>query len=319
MRTKITSNQAKENAVINSLSDWPELPWTEWQETASTLNLWFQVVGKIRLALATPLNHWWHVAFYITCRGLTTSPMPYGNRMLQIDFDFIHHQVIFQTSDGFQETLALRPMSVSDFYDKVMDKMMVLGMPIKIYTLPTEIPGAVPFEQDQQHSAYDSSYATRFWRILLQTERVATAFQSRYVGKVSPVHFFWGGFDLAVTRFSGRLAPKHDNVPGIPDAVVQSAYSHEVSSFGFWPGGSSLPEPVFYSYAYPAPPGFAKASVQPNEAYFFEPLGEFVLPYEAVRAATDPEQALWAFMQSTYEAAADLGQWNRAELELVSL
>ncbi|HEY9687916.1 MAG TPA: DUF5996 family protein [Coleofasciculaceae cyanobacterium] len=316
MKSGITAEKVGRSPIPST--DWPELPWSGWDETASTLQLWLQVVGKIRLVLATRINHWWHVTLYPTCRGLTTSPMPYGARMVQIDFDFTSHQLYFQSSDGFRESFPLEPMSVADFYQKVMGKMTQMGMPVKIWTMPCEIPDAIPFDQDHQHAAYDAAYVTRFWKILVQTDRVATKFRSRFTGKVSPVHFFWGGFDLAITRFSGRIAPRHASVPGVPDSVVQAAYSHEVSSFGFWPGGSVLQEPVFYAYAYPAPPGFSDATVRPDGAYFFQTLGEFVLPYEAVRLSNEPDQTLLDFMQSTYEAAADLGRWNRCELEAFS-
>lgn len=304
---------------VNLQTDWPELRWPDWRETATTLHMWTQIIGKIRLALATPLNHWWHAALYITSRGLTASPMPYGNRVLQIDFDFLSHQLIFQTSDGMQEILALAPMSVADFYTQVMEKMDSLEMPVTIQAQPSEVPAPIPFASNHQQASYDASSATKFWKILLQSDRVITKFRSRFIGKVSPVHVFWGGFDLAHSRFSGRVAPKHASVPNISDHVVQTAYSHEVSSCGFWPGGPALPEPVFYAYAYPAPPGYSEAKVLPSEAYFHPTLGEFILPYEAVRIASDPDQVLLSFLQSTYEAAADLGKWNRSELEAVKL
>jgi hypothetical protein len=300
-------------------NNWPELPWPEWQDTLQTLHMWMQVIGKIRLALAIPLNHWWHVCSYLTCRGLTTSPMPYGNRWLQIDFDFLSHRLLLLTNDGRQETLALQPMSVADFYTQVMERLNKLDMPVAINTTPSEIPNPIPFEQNHQHAAYDAPYVTRFWKVLLQTERVFTEFRSRFTGKTSPVHFFWGGADLAITRFSGRVAPIHASVPNIPDAVVQTAYSHEVSSCGFWPGGTFLPEAVFYAYAYPSPPGFPEAAVRPTEAYYHQTLGEFVLPYAAVRQAREPDRYLLEFLQSTYEAAAHLGQWNRRELETAGM
>jgi hypothetical protein len=303
---------------LNLNKKWPELPWAHWAETASTLQLWTQIIGKIRLALAPRINHWWHITLYPTCRGLTTSPMPYGDRMVQIDFDFINHQLLFQTDEGITESITLEPMPVADFYAKVMDKMTHIDMPVKIRTLPCEIPDPIPFEQDDTHKAYDPEYATRFWTILLEAERVFTEFRSGFIGKVSPVHFFWGGFDLAVSRFSGQLAPKHASVPNIPDSVVQTAYSHEVISCGFWPGGSVLPEPIFYAYAYPAPEGFSSAPVIPKETYFHQTLGEFVLPYKAVRSAENPDEMLLAFLRSTYEAGASLLEWNRNALEAAS-
>ena len=244
--------------------------------------------------------------------------MPYGERMLQIDFDFVRHQLILQTSDGLRENLALKPMPVAEFYAQVMQSLEKLGMPVKIHTLPSEVPNGIPFEKDFLHASYDGAAAHCFWSILLQACRVMTKFRAWFIGKVSPVHFFWGGFDLAVTRFSGRIAPKHGSVADTPDSVVQTAYSHEVSSLGFWPGGPGLEEPVFYSYAYPAPPGFGDAAVRPAGASFKEALGEFILPYEVVRLAKDPEQTLLDFAQSTYEAAANLGQWPRHELEASS-
>jgi hypothetical protein len=313
-----TSKNLDQNHPLTSVHFWPELPWLDWQETAATLHLWMQVIGKIRLALATPINHWWHITFYPTSRGLTTMPMPYDNRMVQIDFDFLDHQLLFQTNDGLQQRMDLKPMSVADFYLGVMNQMKSLNMPVKIWTTPCEIPEPIPFEKDHMHAAYDAPYVTRFWKILLQTERVFTEFRSTFLGKVSPVHFFWGGFDLALTRFSGRSAPPHQSVPHIPDHVVQTAYSHEVSSCGFWPGGPGLQEPVFYAYAYPAPQGFFNSPIRPAEAYFNEMLGEFLLPYDAVRLSHNPDQTLLEFLQSTYEATATLGQWNRNELEALN-
>ena len=295
--------------------DWPELPWAEWHDTAATLHLWFQVIGKIKLALAIPMNHWWHCTFNLTCRGLTTSPMPYGNRMLQIDFDLMNHRLLFQTSDGLEEYLTLTPMTVADFYARVMERMNRLNMPVVIDVLPSEIPNPIPFDEDRVHSSYDAPYVTRFWRALLRIDHVFKVFRTGFVGKVSPVHFFWGGFDLAVTRFSGRRAPLHGSVPNVPDYVVQEAYSQEVSSCGFWPGAEGLPEAVFYAYAYPTPPGFKEAPVRPDAAHFYEPLQEFILPYESVRQAQNPDAYLLEFLQSTYEAAANLADWDRTALE----
>jgi hypothetical protein len=296
---------------------WPELSYAAWKDTRDTLHLWTQVVGKIRLALTPWLNHSWHVVLYVTARGLTTSPIPYRGREFQIDFDFIDHVLWVRTSDGQSRDLRLVPMPVAEFYKQVIAVLGALGVDVAVRTMPCEIPNCIPFEQDIVHRAYDSDYANRFWRVLLSTHRVMTQFRSAFLGKASPVHFFWGSFDLAVTRFSGRRAPRHPGgVPHLPDSVAQEAYSHEVSSAGFWPGGGGPIEyAAFYSYAYPSPKGFASARAKPNEAFFSEALGEFILPYDAVRMAADPERALMEFLQSTYEAATDLGSWDRAALE----
>jgi hypothetical protein len=288
----------------------------EWKDTCATLQLWTQIVGKIRLAQTPWLNHSWHVALYVSARGLTTSPIPFGARPLEIEFDFIDHVLWLRTGDGESRQVALRPQAVADFYAKVMAALDALGMPVRINQTPNEIPDGIPFSEDRVHAAYDRDAANRFWRILVQAHRVFSTFRTAFLGKVSPVHFFWGSFDLAVTRFSGRRAPRHPGgVPALPDAVAQEAYSHEVSSAGFWPGGGPVDDAAFYSYAYPAPDGFAEAAVRPAAAYFSKELGEFVLPYEAVRTAPDPDAALMDFLQSTYAAAADLGHWDRAALE----
>ncbi len=297
---------------------WPSLSFTEWRETCATLHMWTQIIGKIRLAQAPLINHWWQVPLYVTSRGLTTSPIPYGERAFEIGFDFIDHRLTIATGDGAAEAIALRPQSVADFYGEVMQRLHALGLDIRVWTTPVEIADPVPFEQDRTHAAYDPDYANRFWRVLLQADRVFTAFRARFIGKVSPVHFFWGSFDLAVTRFSGRRAPPHPGAPNIADKVTREAYSHEVSSCGFWPGGPGMEQPIFYSYAYPQPAGFAEAAVRPTEASYNRDFGEFVLPYDAVRQAAAPDDALLDFLQSTYEAAATLAQWNRAELERVA-
>jgi hypothetical protein len=295
---------------------WPDLPYTAWQETCATLHLWTQVVGKVRLAQTPWLNHSWHVPLYVTARGLTTSPIPYGQRSFEIAFDFHEHVLEITTSDGPHRRTALEPQTVADFYGKVMSGLTDLGLPVRIDELPCEIPGAVRFSQDQVHAAYDAEYAQRFWRVLLQADRVLKQFRTGFIGKCSPVHFFWGSFDLAVTRFSGRKAPPHPGgVPGLADAVVREAYSHEVSSAGFWPGGGGVDYAAFYSYAYPAPDEFRSRAVQPEAAFFSEPLGEFLLPYDAVRAAPDPDAALLAFLQSTYDAAAGGADWDCDALE----
>jgi hypothetical protein len=296
---------------------WPALPYAAWRDTRDTLHLWTQVVGKIRLTLTPWLNHSWHVTLYVTARGLTTSPIPYRGASFAIDFDFIDHLLWVRTGDGRARSLALAPMTVADFYAALMGMLAELGIAVTIRTMPAEIPGAVPFDEDRTHAAYDADYANRFWRVLLATNDVMSHFRSGFLGKVSPVHFFWGSFDLAVTRFSGRKAPKHPGgVPNLSDAVAQEAYSHEVSSAGFWPGGGGpIDYAAFYSYAYPAPAGFAAAKVAPAQAFFSQQLGEFLLPYDAVRGAADPDAALMAFLQSTYVAAADLGHWDRRALD----
>lgn len=295
---------------------WPALPYSAWRETYATLHLWTQIVGKIRLSQTPWLNHSWHVALYVTVRGLTTSPIPYGERAFQIDFDFLDHMLCIETSDGARRRMQLRAQSVADFYVEIMATLAYLGIAVRIHERPNELPDAIRFSEDWVHAAYDPDYAQRFWRVLLQADRVLKIFRTGFIGKCSPVHFFWGSFDLAVTRFSGRRAPLHPGgVPNLPDAVVREAYSHEVSSAGFWPGGGAIDYPAFYSYAYPAPPGFDSSPVRPESGFFSEALQEFILPYEAVRTADDPDAMLLAFLQSTYEAAANSGKWGRAALE----
>jgi hypothetical protein len=294
--------------------DWPALAYDDWADTAATLHLWTQIVGKIRMALTPAVNHWWHVPLYVGARGLTTSPMPYGGRTVEIAFDFIAHRLDITCSDGAFEYLALEPMSVAAFYREVTAALDRLGVKARIWTTPCELADPVPFEQDEAHVAYDSAAAQRFWRVLVQADRVLKAFRARFIGKASPTHFFWGSFDLAVTRFSGRRAPPHPGSEILPASVSQEAYSHEVSSCGFWPGGPGA-EAMFYAYAYPEPPGFAQAPLRPRIARWDAGLGEFVLPYEAMRTAKAPDAALLEFLQSTYEAAANLGRWPRADLE----
>jgi hypothetical protein len=301
------------------MEPWPDLPLADWADTCATLHLWTQVVGKIRLAHAPLINHWWQVPLYVTSRGLTTSNIPYGSRSFQIDFDFIDHVLIIRASDGAVETVPLGPRSVADFYAEVMGRLRAMGLETRIWTMPVEVPDAIPFDQDREHASYDAEYAQRLWRILLQADRVCTEFRARFLGKVSPVHFFWGSFDLAVTRFSGRAAPPlTSNSPNVGAWVMQEAYSHEVSSCGFWPGNGGFGKGAFYSYAYPEPAGFAGASVRPAATYYDQELGQFILPYDAVRTATSPDQCLLDFLQSTYEATADLAHWDRAALERVS-
>ena len=295
---------------------WPDLPYERWKDTCATLHLWTQVVGKIRLVQSPWLNHSWHVPLYVTARGLTTSPIPYGDRIFDIEFDFIAHALVLRASDGARQELALQPRTVADFYASLMAALGALRLPLTIDRMPNEIADAIPFDRDTTHAAYDPESAQRFWRTLVQANRVLSRFRTAFLGKSSPVHFFWGSFDLAVTRFSGRPAPRHPGgVPNLSDAVVREAYSHEVSSAGFWPGGPGVDYAAFYSYAYPEPPGFRKARVGPAGAFFSEALGEFLLPYDVVRTAADPDSALLDFLQTTYEAAAEAGSWDRAALE----
>jgi hypothetical protein len=295
---------------------WPSLPLAAWQDTYETLHLWTQILGKIRLALSPQINHWWHSTLYVTPRGLTTSTIPYGTRTFEMSFDFLAHHLQIETSDGITRTIALVPRSVADFYQDVMSTLSAIGIDVQIWTMPQEVQDPIPFEQDYKHAAYDPEYAQRFWRILVQADRIMAAFRSRFIGKSSLVHFFWGSCDLAVTRFSGRGAPEHPGgVPNMADWVTREAYSHEVSSCGFWPGGGAVVEPVFYAYAYPTPEGFPDYSIQPKEAFYSSQMQEFILPYEAVRQADAPDEMLLTFLQSTYEAAANLGNWDRAALE----
>ncbi len=297
---------------------WPELPYSAWKDTIATLQLWTQIAGKIRLAKTPWLNHSWHVTLYVSARGLTTSPIPDGERTFEIEFDFIAHLLRITTSDGPSREVALRPITVAEFYAELMHALGALGIDVAIVMTPNEVAEPIRFDRDTVHKSYDADYANRFWRVLAASHQVMSHFRSGFLGKVSPVHFFWGSFDLAVTRFSGRRAPRHPGgVPALPDNVAQEAYSHEVSSAGFWPGGGVAPIDfaAFYSYAYPTPDGFGKASVKPAAAYFDEQLGEFLLPYDDVRQAADPDAALMDFLVSTYEAAAHLGKWDRAALE----
>jgi Family of unknown function (DUF5996) len=295
---------------------WPELPYAAWKDTYATLHLWTQMVGKIRLVQTPWLNHSWHVVLYVSPRGLTTSAIPYGDRTFQLDFDFLNHVLLASTDDGSHREVGLVPRSVAEFYADLMESLSELGIEIHISDMPNEVPEPIRFSEDRTHASYDPDYVQRLWRILLQVERVLYEFRTAFIGKCSPVHFFWGSFDLAVTRFSGRRAPLHPGgVPYLPDAVAQEAYSHEVSSAGFWPGNDVIPYPAFYSYAYPEPSGFTRAAIRPAEAFYSEDLSEYILPYEAVRTAADPDQALMDFLSSTYEAAASLGKWDRAALE----
>ncbi|HXS13964.1 MAG TPA: DUF5996 family protein [Acidobacteriaceae bacterium] len=294
---------------------WPEFPQERWGETGTTLQLWMQIVGKVRLALTPPLNQTWNVTLYPTVRGFTTLPMWHGTRVLEIDFDLLNHELHAQCSNGAREVIKLQPMTVADFYGKVMAALDALGTPVKIWTQPMEMESAIPFEKDETHKAYDAEIVQRFWRILLQTERVFAIFRARFTGKVSPIHLFWGAMDMACTRFSGRTAPEHASMPGLPDRVTRDAYSHEVSSVGFWPGTKDVGA-FFYGYAYPEPKSYREYKVSPKEARFDEAFGEFVFPYEVMRKMEDPDGALLDFLQSTYEAAANLAKWDRAALEV---
>jgi hypothetical protein len=296
---------------------WPELPYAAWQNTYATLHLWTQIVGKVRLELTPWLNHSWHVTLYVTARGLGTGPIPLDGRDLAIEFDFNDHVLWLRTTDGHFRQVMLRPVAVAEFHAEVMAALAELGVAVRINEMPNEIPGAVRFSEDRAHAAYDPDFANRHFRVLAATQRVFAHFRTGFLGKASPVHFFWGSFDLAVTRFSGRSAPlmTASSTPGLPLAVTREAYSHEVSSAGFWPGDDTIDYPAYYSYAYPEPDGFAAAKVLPGAALYFKDYGQFILPYEAVRKATDPAATLMAFLQSTYDAAANLGKWDRKALE----
>ena len=302
--------------TTSSTNPWPSLPLTEWKDTYDTLHRWTQIVGKIRLALTPRVNHWWNSTLYITPHGLTTSAMYYNGSLLQIDFDFISHLLIIVTSDNpTAKTISLRPCSVAEFYQEIMAALRSLGIVVSIWTTPVEISDRTPFEQDTKHKSYDLEYAQRFWQILAQASRVLSVFRSSFIGKASPVHFFWGAFDLAITRFSGRRAPPHPGVPYCPPSVMHEAYSHEVSSCGFWPGGEPINEPVFYAYSYPEPQGFSEYHIQPKGAFYHTEMREFILPYNLVRSANTPDDVLLKFLQSTYEAAATCAKWDRGALE----
>jgi hypothetical protein len=302
--------------VNGAFDHWPSLDFSEWKDTAETLHMWTQIVGKIRLTLTPWINHSWHVTLYVTSRGLTTSPIPHGLFTFELAFDFIDHQLHIDKSDGNRRMIELKPRSVAEFYRMVMQALGDLELAVSINTIPNEVENAIPFDRDEEHRSYDREYANRFWRVLVQSDRIFKQFRSRFCGKCSPVHFFWGSFDLAVTRFSGRPAPPHPGgVPHLPDEITREAYSQEVSSLGFWPGNAAAPTPIFYSYAYPEPAGFAGAKIQPDAAVYEAKLREFILPYDAVRTAENPDQVLLDFAQSAYDAASKLGKWDRAALE----
>lgn len=317
-RSPISSGAANYQALMDDTTrerSWPALPFAKWKDTCATLHIWTQIVGKVRLVQTPWTNHSWHVTLYLTARGLTTSPIPHGLETFEIRFDFVDHELRILKSDGGTRMFKLQGQSVAKFYQAVMQALHELELPVKIDLLPNEIANPIRFDQDEQHRSYDQQYANRFWRVLVQADRVFKEFRSRFCGKCSPVHFFWGSFDLAVTRFSGRPAPPHPGgIPHLPDSITREAYSQEVSSLGFWPGNDSLPEPIFYSYAYPEPKGFDEAKVKPDAASYNSQFREFILPYEVVRTAESPDETLLQFAQSTYDAASTLGDWDRAAL-----
>lgn len=298
-------------------AEWPDAPVAGWLNTCETIQLWTQVVGKIRLALAPEENHWWHVPLYLTADGLTTSVMPHAGRFLQIDFDFLAHRLIVKTSTGATASMALYGRPLRDFYSELLEKLTALGFPVRIWPVPVEMNEAVPFDQDDGHSEYDPVIAERIWRILLRADQSLKEFRGGFLGKASPVHFFWGSFDLAATRFSGRRAPRHPGgVPNLADWVARDGYSHELSSCGFWPGTAGRFErPAFYAYAYPEPEGLGQARIRPDAGFYHPGLREFLLPYDDLPKSAAPAETVRDFLQSTYEAIADLGRWNRGELE----
>jgi hypothetical protein len=298
-------------SILDRFEAWPELPLSAWADTYATLHMWSQIVGKVRLAMSPPVNHWWEVPLYVSARGLTTSPIPYEKGIFEVQFDFIAHKLDIVTIGGEIRSMRLVPCAVADFYAEFMEMLRSLEIDARIWRMPVEVPNPIRFDQDRTHASYDSEYAHRFWRILVTVDSIFKEFRSRFVGKVSPVHFFWGSFDFAVTRFSGRRAPERAGA----DRITREAYSHEVSSVGFWPGGGEMKGAAFYSYAAPEPAGFGDLPVRPAKAFYSKQMNEFFLMYDNVRAADSPGDALLEFCQSTYEAAADLGKWDRANLE----
>jgi hypothetical protein len=309
-------NTQPDSSVYVDDPSWPALPLAEWASSCATLHLWLQIVGKIRMVHTPPVNHWWHTTLYVSPRGVTTTLIPALPRAFEIEFDFIDHWLVIRSNDGNTRRMELRPRSVASFYRELQAHLGDLAIDAPIVPRPNEVADAIPFAVDEQHAAYDRDFVNRFWRALVNADRVFRKFRAPFVGKCSPVHFFWGAPDLAVTRFSGRPAPPHPGgIPNLPDSVAREAYSHEVSSAGFWPGGGAIDYPAFYSYAYPEPGGFAAAPVRPSAAFYSKDLREFVLPYDAVREAASPDAMLREFLQSTYDAAADLGRWDRAALE----
>ncbi len=305
-------------SMLKTETAWPRLTLDEWAPTQSTLHRWTQIVGKTRLALAPMQNHWWQVVLYVTDRGLTTSPIPYNGRTFDVSFDFVDHRLVTLTSDGDERSIPLAPQSVADFYREYMSMLHALEIDVRLWPVPVEMADAMPFVDDNTHASYDADAAYRCWQILVNTDRVLKAFRARFLGKSSPSHFWWGGFDIACTRFSGRPAPEYTNsIPNCPDYVMKEGYSHECISAGWWPGsvGSPVTEPTFYSYSYPEPAGFDVASVRPDGAYYQQQMREWFLPYEVVRSSSDPDHALLEFLQSVYEAGANLAEWDRAALE----
>ena len=312
----MTTPQPREAPPDISTDPWPELPWREWEPTVSTLHLWLQIVGKVRLTLAPPLNHWWHITLYVSSRGLTTSAIPFGPREFQVDLDFVDHRLLVTDSAGGMFAMPLVAQAVARFYREFMAGLSGLGIDVRISTKPVEIDDAIPFDIDERHASYDPSHAQSLWRGLVQADRVMKAFQSGFVGKASPVHLFWGSFDLATSRYSGRPAPRHstEGLANTPDWVMEEAYSREESAMGWWPR-IDPPGPSFYAYTYPEPPGYPSAPVRPAEAFFDEQLGEFILPYDAVRGLPDPDNAVLEFLEATYAAGADLAGWDRSNVE----
>jgi hypothetical protein len=298
-------------SLLISTDLWPELHLADWADTRDTLHMWAQIVGHIRMVLSPPVNHWWHVTLYVTSRGLTTSPIPYADHTFEIHFDFLEHRLLIATSRNQWRALKLEPKSVAEFYGELMRLLSELDIQVKIHSKPDEVADPIPFAEDRVHRSYDPEYARRFWQVLVATDSVLKDFRGRFIGKCSPVHFFWGSFDLCCTRFSGRRAPERQ----VADAMTREAYSHEVISAGFWPGGGAVKDAAFYAYAAPEPQGFRSARVRPASANYNETFGEYILMYEDVRQAPDPKHALLEFLQSTYEAGATLGRWDRSALE----
>jgi len=307
--------KADATTLSDSSECWPVLRLADWRDTYATLHMWTQIIGKIRLELAPRVNHWWNVPLYVSPHGLTTSLIPYGNRHFDMEFDFFADQLIIRTSDPRSATVALAPRSVADFYQAVMAELRSLGLEVKIWKMPVEVADAIPFDQDTVHSAYDAEAVRRLWRILLSVDAVFNVFRARFLGKSSPVHFFWGSFDLAVTRFSGRRAPERSDPDPVLRKIMQEAYSHEVISAGWWPGAGEIQDAAFYCYAAPPPSGFGQQPVGPSQAFYHSGLGEYLLMYDDVRRAKSPSKALMEFLQSTYEAGATTGNWDRLERE----
>ncbi|HVO79890.1 MAG TPA: DUF5996 family protein [Terriglobales bacterium] len=298
-------------AFADNPESWPALPLEAWKDTRDTLHMWTQIVGKVRMALTPKVNHWWEVPLYVSARGLTTSPIPYARGIFEVEFDFLTHNLWIQTSEAGRGSIQLKPRSVADFYKECMSALRSLGIEVKIWHMPVEVPDPIPFDQDVKHASYDREYATRFWRVLVLVDTIFKEFRGHFIGKNSPVHFFWGSFDMAVTRFSGRRALPREGA----DAVTREAYSHEVISAGFWPGGGEIKDAAFYAYAAPEPEGYGKIPVRPTNAFYHLQMREFFLMYDEVRQAASPRSTLLDFLQSTYEGAADLARWNRTELE----